>query len=46
MMVGPDWKGEKPAGITAVVRSSTSMALAVPRVFMDDTAEDHVGLCE
>ena len=41
MMVGPNWKGETPAGITAVVRSSTSLAFAVPRIFMDDTAEDH-----
>jgi hypothetical protein len=41
LMVGPDWKGETPAGITAVVRSSTSSAFAVPRIFMDDTAEDH-----
>lgn len=41
LMVGPDWKGEKPAGITAVVRSSTALAFAVPRVFMKDTAEDH-----
>ena len=37
LMVGPSWKGEKPAGITAVVRSSTSLAFVVPRVFMDDT---------
>jgi hypothetical protein len=44
MMVGPNWKGETPAGITAVVRSSTSMALAAPRVFMDDTAEDHAAI--
>ncbi len=41
MIVGPDWKGETPAGITAVVRSSTSLAFAIPRIFMDDTAEDH-----
>ena len=41
LMVGPDWKGETPAGITAVVRSSTSLAFVAPRVFMDDTAEDH-----
>ena len=41
MMVGPNWKGETPAGITAVVRSSTSLAFAIPRIFMDDTAEDH-----
>jgi len=44
LMVGPDWKGEKPAGITAVVRSSTSLAFVVPRVFMDDTAEDHAAV--
>jgi hypothetical protein len=40
LMVGPDWKGEKPAGITAVVRSSTSLAFSGPRIFVDDTAED------
>jgi hypothetical protein len=41
MMVGPNWKGEKPAGITAVVRSSTSLAFVTPRIFMDDTEADH-----
>jgi hypothetical protein len=40
LMVGPNWKGETPAGITAVVRSSTSLAFVVPRIFVDDTAED------
>ena len=40
MVVGPEWKGETPAGITAVVRSSTPLAFAIPRIFMDDTAED------
>jgi hypothetical protein len=44
LMVGPNWKGETPAGITAVVRSSTSSAFAVPRIFMDDTAEDHAAI--
>ena len=44
MMVGPSWKGEKPTGITAVVRSSTSLAFVVPRVFMDDTAEDRAAI--
>jgi hypothetical protein len=43
-MVGPNWKGQTPAGITAVVRSSTSVAFAVPRIFMDDTAEDHAAI--
>jgi len=41
LMVGPNWKGEAPAGITAVVRSSTSLAFSAPRIFMDDTEEDH-----
>jgi hypothetical protein len=40
MMVGPNWKGEAPAGINAVVRSSTNLVFAVPRIFKDDTAED------
>jgi hypothetical protein len=40
MMVGPNWKGQVPAGITAVVRSSTELAFTAPRIFKDDTAED------
>lgn len=44
MMVGPNWKGEKPAGITAVVRSSTSLAFVIPRIFMDDTPADHAAI--
>src|SRR5262245_29850558 len=40
LIVGPNWKGKKPTGINAVVRSSTALANAIPRVFMDDTAED------
>lgn len=40
LMVGPNWKGEVPAGITAVVRSSTELAAGCPRIFKDDTAED------
>jgi len=44
LMVGPNWKGENPTGLTAVVRSSTSVVFAVPRIFMDDTAEDHAAI--
>ncbi|MGB6798569.1 MAG: DUF1254 domain-containing protein [Xanthobacteraceae bacterium] len=44
MMVGPDWKGDTPAGITAVLRSSTALATVIPRIFMDDTAEDHAAI--
>jgi hypothetical protein len=31
MMVGPNWTGNPPAGITAVVRSLTNMVLAATR---------------
>ena len=40
LLVGPIWKGEAPAGVNAVIRSSTELANAIPRVFMDDTADD------
>jgi hypothetical protein len=40
LLVGPNWKGEKPAGVEAIVRSSTALANVIPRVFMDDTPED------
>ena len=40
LMAGPGWKGTAPAGINAVVRSSTELAFAAPRVFRDDTPED------
>jgi hypothetical protein len=40
LLVGPDWKGSKPAGITEVVRCPTSLANAIPRVFQNDTPED------
>jgi hypothetical protein len=39
-LVGPNWNGKTPDGINGVVRSSTELALAVPRVFQDETAED------
>ncbi len=40
LMVGPNWKGEVPAGINAVVRSSTELVFCAPRIFKDDTVED------
>ena len=40
LLAGPNWKGDKPNGIEAVIRSSTPLANGIPRVFMDDTAED------
>ena len=40
LLVGPSWNGEVPKGITKVFRGKTGTAFVVPRVFMDDTAED------
>lgn len=44
LLVGPDWKGDKPAGVEAIIRSRTALANAVPRVFMDDTPEDRTAI--
>ena len=44
VVVGPDWKGATPAGIAGVVRSSTNFAVTMPRIFMNDTPEDHAAI--
>jgi hypothetical protein len=44
LLVGPDWQGEKPAGVEAIIRSRTALANAVPRVFMNDTPEDRAAI--
>jgi hypothetical protein len=44
LLVGPNWSGNPPAGINAVVRSSTDLAAVFPRVFQDDTPEDKVAI--
>jgi hypothetical protein len=40
LIVGPNWKGDVPSGITSVVRCPTNYAFFAPRVFRDDTPED------
>lgn len=40
LIVGPNWQGEVPRGITGVFRASTNTGFVVPRVFQDDTTED------
>jgi hypothetical protein len=40
LLVGPNWQGDAPKGITKVFRSSTNTGFAAPRIFMDDTPED------
>jgi len=40
MVVGPDWKGEVPKGITKVFRGTTNTGFVAPRIFQDETPED------
>ena len=40
LLVGPNWKGEVPKGITRVFRSTTNSGLVAPRIFQDDTPDD------
>ena len=44
MVVGPNWKGETPAGIAGVVRSSTDFAVTMPRIFISDSPEDQAAV--
>lgn len=44
LLVGPDWKGDVPKGITQVFRAKTNTSFVVPRVFMDDTADDRAAI--
>lgn len=46
LLVGPNWKGEKPEGVEAIVRSPTALANTIPRIFMDNTAEDRKAIQE
>jgi hypothetical protein len=41
IIAGPNWKGDVPKGIAGMVRSSTNYGVAMPRIFMNDTPEDH-----
>lgn len=40
LLVGPNWKGDVPKGITKVFRSPTNTGIIAPRIFQDDTPED------
>lgn len=40
LLVGPNWKGDIPKGITKVFRSPTNTGIIAPRIFQDDTDED------
>lgn len=40
LLAGPRWQGSVPSGIAEVLRSSTELGNAIPRVFLNDTAAD------
>lgn len=40
LLVGPNWQGEVPRGITKVFRSASNTGIVGPRIFQDDTPAD------
>ncbi|KAF0811985.1 hypothetical protein IGB42_03527 [Andreprevotia sp. IGB-42] len=40
LLVGPDWQGKVPKGISKVFRASTNTGFVIPRVFQNDSATD------
>jgi hypothetical protein len=46
LLVGPDWAGEVPRGITKVFRSPTNTGLVGPRIAQDDTPQDKKAIQE
>jgi len=40
LLVGPNWHGDVPKGLSRVFRSPTNTGFCAPRVFQDDTPED------
>ncbi len=44
LLVGPNWEGEVPEGITSMIRSSTEFGFVGPRIFLNDTNEDRTAI--
>lgn len=44
LLKGPNWKGTVPDGMDGVITSPTSIAVVLPRVFMNDTPEDRAAI--
>ncbi|BBO33542.1 hypothetical protein PLANPX_3154 [Lacipirellula parvula] len=44
LIVGPEWQGKKPDGVTEVYRSSTDLAVIFPRVFQSDDPADKAAI--
>ena len=45
-VVGPNWNGTLPDGITGSFRSSTALAAFCPRVFIEDTPQDRAAVSD
>lgn len=46
LIVGPNWRGSVPKGITRVFRADSETAFVGPRIFQDDTREDRQAVQE
>jgi hypothetical protein len=44
LLVGSNWNGTPPDGITGVGKSSTDLVAIFPRIFQDDTPEDKAAI--
>jgi hypothetical protein len=44
LLVGPDWKGRAPPGISGAFRASTHLGCIIPRVFQADDRADNAAL--
>src|SRR5262249_40548557 len=44
LLAGPTWKADLPHGIARVIHCGTDLANLIPRVFLDDTAEDRAAI--
>jgi hypothetical protein len=44
LLAPASWDGQVPGGIAGVFRFGTRIAVCIPRVFMDDTAEDRAAI--
>jgi hypothetical protein len=44
LLVGPDWNGQIPNGITKTFRATTNTGIVGPRIAQDDTAEDRAAV--
>jgi hypothetical protein len=44
LLTGPNWKGEVPAGVAGVFRSTTDIGAIFPRIFQDDNTHDRAAI--